>query len=216
MALLGDRESRLLIDGKLVAGSGGTFPTVNPATEEMLGVAADATVDDMDSRDRRCPSRLRRHRLGDQRRVARAVHPAATAGVARSRRRTARTGHRRGGCSSDADGHGAVRRSGRGSELLCGHRRELPVDHRFRRRGADGHQDPPHHRQGGDRRGRCHHAVELPEPDQPRQARTGAGGGQHRGAQAGARHPVERCGARSADPRAHRHPGRRRQHRHLQ
>ena len=47
MALLGDRESRLLIDGKLVAGSGGTFPTVNPATEEMLGVAADATVDDM-------------------------------------------------------------------------------------------------------------------------------------------------------------------------
>ena len=49
MALLGDRESRLLIDGKLVAGSGGTFNTVNPATEEVLGVAADATVDDMSS-----------------------------------------------------------------------------------------------------------------------------------------------------------------------
>jgi aldehyde dehydrogenase (NAD+) len=49
MALLGDRESRLLIDGKLVAGSGGTFTTVNPATEEVLGVAADATVDDMSS-----------------------------------------------------------------------------------------------------------------------------------------------------------------------
>ena len=49
MALLGDRESRLLIDGKLVAGSGGTFPTVNPATEETLGVAADATVDDIDA-----------------------------------------------------------------------------------------------------------------------------------------------------------------------
>lgn len=49
MALLGDRESRLLIDGKLVAGSGGTFPTVNPATEETLGVAADATADDMDA-----------------------------------------------------------------------------------------------------------------------------------------------------------------------
>ena len=28
-------------------GSGGTFPTVNPATEEVLGVAADATLDDM-------------------------------------------------------------------------------------------------------------------------------------------------------------------------
>ena len=47
MALLADRESRLLIDGKLVAGSGGTFPTINPATEETLGVAADATLEDM-------------------------------------------------------------------------------------------------------------------------------------------------------------------------
>src|SRR5215212_5940437 len=47
MGLLSDRQSRLLIDGKLVAGSGGTFPTVNPATEEVLGVAADATTDDM-------------------------------------------------------------------------------------------------------------------------------------------------------------------------
>jgi len=49
MALLSDRESRLLVDGALVAGSGGTFPTVNPATEEVLGVAADATEADMDS-----------------------------------------------------------------------------------------------------------------------------------------------------------------------
>jgi len=47
MAILADRESRLLIDGKLVAGSSGTFPTVNPATEETLGVAADASVEDM-------------------------------------------------------------------------------------------------------------------------------------------------------------------------
>src|SRR5215207_8861651 len=47
MGLLSDRQSQLLIDGTLVAGSGGTFPTVNPATEEVLGVAADATVDDM-------------------------------------------------------------------------------------------------------------------------------------------------------------------------
>ena len=47
MALLGDRESRLLIDGELVAGSGGTFPNANPATEEVLGVAADADAADM-------------------------------------------------------------------------------------------------------------------------------------------------------------------------
>ena len=47
MAILADRESRLLIDGKLVAGSGGTFETLNPATEEVLGVAADADEADM-------------------------------------------------------------------------------------------------------------------------------------------------------------------------
>jgi len=47
MAILADRESQLLIDGKLVAGSSGTFPTINPATEETLGVAADASADDM-------------------------------------------------------------------------------------------------------------------------------------------------------------------------
>jgi aldehyde dehydrogenase (NAD+) len=41
------REERLLIDGELVAAAGGaTFETVNPATEAVLGVAADATVAD--------------------------------------------------------------------------------------------------------------------------------------------------------------------------
>jgi aldehyde dehydrogenase (NAD+) len=49
MALLDDRESRLFIDGNLVAGSGGTFPNANPATEEVLGVAADADAADMGS-----------------------------------------------------------------------------------------------------------------------------------------------------------------------
>jgi aldehyde dehydrogenase (NAD+) len=47
MSLLADRESRLFIDGKLVVGSGGTFETVNPATEEVLGVAANADESDM-------------------------------------------------------------------------------------------------------------------------------------------------------------------------
>ncbi len=47
MALLADGASALLIDGKLSAGSAGTFPTINPATEELLGSAADANADDM-------------------------------------------------------------------------------------------------------------------------------------------------------------------------
>ena len=40
-------ESRMLIDGKLVEGQAGAFPNVNPATEEVIGEASDASVDDM-------------------------------------------------------------------------------------------------------------------------------------------------------------------------
>ncbi|WP_428340539.1 aldehyde dehydrogenase [Mycobacterium sp.] len=47
MALLADRVSSLLIDGKLTSGNQGTFATVNPATEEVLGAAADADGEDM-------------------------------------------------------------------------------------------------------------------------------------------------------------------------
>jgi aldehyde dehydrogenase (NAD+) len=44
------REERLLIDGELVEATGGaTYDNVNPATEEVLGVAADGTVADMDA-----------------------------------------------------------------------------------------------------------------------------------------------------------------------
>ncbi|MEO8815330.1 MAG: aldehyde dehydrogenase [Mycobacterium sp.] len=48
MALPTGGISSLLIDGKLVAGAAGTFATINPATEEVLGEAADADVADMD------------------------------------------------------------------------------------------------------------------------------------------------------------------------
>lgn len=40
----------LLVDGELTAASGGaTFETCNPATEQVLGVAADGTAADMDA-----------------------------------------------------------------------------------------------------------------------------------------------------------------------
>jgi aldehyde dehydrogenase (NAD+) len=38
----------LLIDGRLISGGGGTFETINPATEEKLGCAADGDGADMD------------------------------------------------------------------------------------------------------------------------------------------------------------------------
>lgn len=45
-----DGLDRNLIDGRLVPAAGGaTFETVNPATEEVLGVAADGTAADMDA-----------------------------------------------------------------------------------------------------------------------------------------------------------------------
>ena len=43
-------ESTLLIDGRLVpASGGGTYDNVNPATGEVIGVAPDATVEDIDA-----------------------------------------------------------------------------------------------------------------------------------------------------------------------
>ena len=48
-ALVSDGVSTLLVDGRLVPGSGGTFPVVDPTTEEVVGHAADATAADMDA-----------------------------------------------------------------------------------------------------------------------------------------------------------------------
>jgi aldehyde dehydrogenase (NAD+) len=43
-------ESRLLIDGRLVEASGAkTYDNINPATEEVIGPVADASVEDMDA-----------------------------------------------------------------------------------------------------------------------------------------------------------------------
>ncbi|SOJ57384.1 3-succinoylsemialdehyde-pyridine dehydrogenase [Mycobacterium simulans] len=46
-SLLANGVSALFIDGKLSEGRAGTFPTINPATEEVLGLAADADAEDM-------------------------------------------------------------------------------------------------------------------------------------------------------------------------
>ena len=48
MAIAADRSSDLFIDGQLTPGGGGRFPTLNPATEEVLGTAANADSADMD------------------------------------------------------------------------------------------------------------------------------------------------------------------------
>ncbi|MEV0296932.1 aldehyde dehydrogenase [Nocardia sp. NPDC050710] len=48
-SLLPADGARLLIGGKLVEGGSGVFATVNPATEEVLGQAADADAADLDA-----------------------------------------------------------------------------------------------------------------------------------------------------------------------
>ena len=40
-------EPKMMIDGKLVDGQGGTFTNINPATEETIGEVADASKEDM-------------------------------------------------------------------------------------------------------------------------------------------------------------------------
>ncbi len=47
MAIAADRNSDLFIDGQLLPGGAGRFTNVNPATEEVLGTAANADADDL-------------------------------------------------------------------------------------------------------------------------------------------------------------------------
>ena len=47
MTVTAGAVTQLLIDGRLALGGGGAFPTINPATEELLGTAADGDAADM-------------------------------------------------------------------------------------------------------------------------------------------------------------------------
>lgn len=49
MTLRPTDSSALLVDGKLVPGSGGVFAVIDPATEEVVGHAAEGTAADMDA-----------------------------------------------------------------------------------------------------------------------------------------------------------------------
>ena len=94
MGILANRESQLLIDGKLVAGSAGTFPTLNPATEEVLGVAADASVDDMGGAIEAARRAFDDTDWSTDTELAGALPPAVAAGDARQHRGVARADHR--------------------------------------------------------------------------------------------------------------------------
>ena len=101
----------MLADGKPIAhrrqaggrAAAGTFPTINPATEEVLGVAADADADDMDRAIEAARRAFDDTDWSHRHRAAGALHPAVAAGDARPHRGAARADHRRGRCAADAD-----------------------------------------------------------------------------------------------------------------
>ena len=195
------------------ARSGRTFEMVNPATEEAIGVVADAGPEDLD--DAVAAARRAFDETGWSTDVALRVRgPAPAAGGLRCPRRRA-PGHDRGRDGLAALLHllGPARRAGGGSRLGGRSGRALPVGDRPGRRRAHGHPLAPLGPARGHRRGRGHHPVERPPPDQPGQAGPGPGRRQHRGAQAGPRHAVVRHRARPAHRRGDRHPGRGGQHR---
>ena len=91
-------EPRLLVDGKLVeASSGATFDNIDPTTEEVLGVTADGTADDMRSAIARGAPGLRRHRLVHRPRAAPSLPRAAARRGRRPHRGAARRHRGRGG-----------------------------------------------------------------------------------------------------------------------
>ena len=186
-------DERLLIDGRLTAATGGaTFDNVNPATEEVIGVAADGTPADMDaaigaarrafddttwSTDIDFRVRCLRQLQEAFVRHAEEIRPTVVAEV---------------GCpvslTSGPQLDTPVEGIGWVTDLLEGYEweQDLGIASPF------GMREPPVRATRGDRGRRGHHAVELPAPDQPREGRARARRGQHGGAEAGARHAVVR------------------------
>ncbi len=191
----------LFIDGKFVdPADGGSFKTINPATEEVLAEVAEAGPADVDRAVAAARARVRqglgphaRPRPGQVPLPDRPDHPGARpragrAGVARQRQADPRVARRR---------HPAGRRA---LLLLRGLGRQAAA-RRVRRRPAPA------------RRGRPGHPVELPAADAGVEDRAGAGRRQHGGAQAGRDDAADRAAVRGDLP-AGRPAAGRGQHRH--
>jgi hypothetical protein len=198
------REERLLIDGKLVQATGGrTYENVNPATEEVIGVAADAGPEDI------------------ERAIAAARRAFDQTGWAGDHALRAR-------CLRQL--HAAIRerieelRASYVAEVGCpvlmtyGPGVDVPVSSLLYY--ADFLEKYPwsedlgtatvfgskSHRARADRRGRRDHRLELPDRAEPEEAGLGAGGGLHGGAQGRPCHAVEHAAARPAHRREDGHP----------
>ena len=210
-------DRKLLIGGEWVDGADGGYDVVNPATEEIVGVAPEASpaqaLDAARAAQEAFPAwsqttpearaeLLRRRRRRDQ---------GPLQGPAADRDRRDRLHRDRRQADAGADRVDALRdvrtpraRSHRDPAAAAG-----DAGHRARARRPDGRDRAP----SAGRRGRVHHAVQLPDREHGRQARARARDGQHRCGAARVAEP-----ARGDRPRRHpargRLPARRRQRRH--
>ena len=177
----GRAESRMLIDGRLVAAvSGAEFDNVSPATGLLLGATAAADAEDMnraiaaarrafDETDWPTNAALRKRCLEQ-----------LQSAIEEREGRPARGVDRRGRMSGDDN---AVRTTGLATRRIAalprGPDRRLRVGTHTRRRRAVRRAQRAHRRQGARGRRRGDNPVELPDRGHPQQARTRAGGGQY-------------------------------------
>ena len=195
MTAAADHEARMLVDGKLIeADSGRTFDNVNPATEEVIGLVADASNNEM-------------HRAID---AARRAFDETDWSTNRARRKE---------CLTQLQGALEREREALREELILevgcprmtthANQFDIPLegalgyplqaDRRVRMedRPASGRRSPRDAEHASDLEGaggrrRRHRPVEFPRRGDAEQARAGPRHRQHRGPQAGARHAVER------------------------
>ena len=199
-------EQQLLIGGKWVDAGDGTYDIINPATEQVVGQAPNASVEGRCRSGRgrgRSPSLLVSH----PGRGAPGTAEAGGAGHPGQGRRAGGLGHSRDRCYRF--GRFAHAGAGQLRPVRAVHARHPPctgevaaaLRHRSdaagpRRTGQRSGLSPTGRRGGG------HRLLQLPAHQPGRQDRPGAGHGEHGGGQAGAARPP---GHRGADP--HPRPG---------
>ena len=198
---------RMLIDGKLVtAEADRTYPSVNPATGQVIDQAPDASVADAQAAIAAARRAFDTTSWADRRRVPRPLPGPAAPGADRAQGGAARADDRRRRRAPGDHLRRPARRADRDRPLLRRPAARLPADPGDRRARVPRPAAPPLDGEGAGRRRRRDHRLQLPDPAGAGQAVARARGRLHGGAQGRAGHPADHARAGRADRRAHRHP----------
>ncbi len=206
-------ESRMLIDGDLVAAeSGAEFDNVSPATGLVLGATAAAGARDMSRAIAAARRAFDESDWSTNRALRKRCLEQLQSAIEAERDDLREELIAEVGCPDMTISHRATRlAAGRIPALPSRTHRRIRMGAGARGRRTVRRPQRPQRGQGTRRRRRRDHAVELPDRGHPQQARTRAGDGQHRRPQTRSAHSVERDPPRPPGRRAHRHPGRRAQ-----